>query len=149
MTHIAAGNVFATIRKMMAGGRGVDGDVSSIRILLVGVPRMLNEIVRVAIAAEPDMAVVEGGERRSSELAAYTRRRRINVVIFVSGNEEFADDKILGLLHANPRLSLLAIDGRRDRGTLYHLVPAHDAIDGLAQSSLTAAIRAGAALRVG
>jgi len=109
---------------------------------------MLTEIIRAAIAAEPDMAIVEGGADRIVELGAYTRRRRIDVVIFVSGDEAFADDRIIGLLRTNPRLSLLAMDGRRDQGTLHHLVPAHDAIGRLAHASLTSAIRAGAALRL-
>jgi hypothetical protein len=117
---------------------------------------MLTEIIRSTIATEPDMSIVagnvdmsifEGNVEGTAALGVYTRRRRIDVVIFVSGDENFADDKIFGLLRANPRLSLLAMDGRRDEGTLHHLVPAHDAIGRLAHASLTAAIRAGAALR--
>lgn len=123
--------------------------MSIIRILLAGLPRMLNEIIRGVLAAEPDMAIVEGGAVVTAELGAYTRRRRIDVVIFVAGDEDFTDNRILALLRANPRLSLLAMDGRRDHGTLHHLVPAHDEIGRLAQSSLTSAIRAGAALRLG
>lgn len=109
---------------------------------------MLTEIIRSAIASEPDMAIVEGDDR-TAELGTYTRRRRIDVVIFISGDEHFADDRITALLRTNPRLSLLAMDGGRDQGTLHHLVPAHHDIGRLAQPSLAAAIRAGAALRLG
>jgi hypothetical protein len=108
---------------------------------------MLNEIIRAAISSEPDMAIVDDAFRHEGELGAYTRQRRIDVVIFAAGNESFDDDQILHLLRANPRLSLLSIDGARDQGMLHRLVPAHDAIGRLAQSSLTRAIRAGAALR--
>jgi hypothetical protein len=110
---------------------------------------MLTEIIRSVIANEPDITIVEGEVDRTVELGAYTRRRRIDVVIFVSGDENFADDKIFSLLRANPRLGLLAMDGRHDQGKLHHLVPAHDAIGRLAHASLTSAIRAGAALRLG
>jgi hypothetical protein len=108
---------------------------------------MLNEIIHAAISSEPDMAIVDDVIDRNDKLGAYTRRRRIDVVIFGAGNDGFADDEIFRLLRANPRLSLLSISGTRDEGTLHHLVLAHDAIGRLAQSSLTDAIRAGAALR--
>jgi hypothetical protein len=42
----------------------------------------------------------------------------------------------------------VAIDGAADSGMLHRLVPAHDRFNGLAQSSLLDAIRAGAAMRV-
>ena len=88
-------------------------------------------------------AAVPGGD----DLGEYTRQHRIDVVLYVAGAEEFDDDRIVGMLRANPRLSLLSIDGRRDQGVLHHLVPAHEEIGPLAQSTLTAAIRAGAARR--
>jgi DNA-binding NarL/FixJ family response regulator len=121
--------------------------VSRIRILLVEMAEMLNEIVRATISTEPDMTIVDGSGRGDDDIAAYTRRRRIDIVIYPAGNADFAGDKLVAMLKANPRLALLAIDGLRDEGTLHHLVPAHDAIDRLAHSSLTAAIRAGATLR--
>lgn len=122
--------------------------VSRIRILLIGVSGMLNEIVRAAIASEPDMTVVDSLLRRDEGLGAFTRQHRIDVVIYPASDGGFDGDAILGLLKANPRLSLVALDGERDAGTLHRLAPAHDAIGRLAQSSLAAAIRAGAALRV-
>ena len=109
---------------------------------------MLNEIIHAAIATEPDMTIIEQRSGMSGKIGAYTRRRRIDVVIFTASDEDFADHKIMGLLHANPRLSLLAIDGLRDQGTLHHLVPTKVDIGKLAQTSLTAAIRAGAQLRL-
>ena len=121
--------------------------MTRIRILLVGITGMLNEVIRAAISTEPDMAVVDGATRREDELGFYTRQRRIDVVIFAAGNESFGDDEIARLLQANPRLSLLSLDGTRDEGILHHLIPAHDVIDRLAQSTLAGAIRAGAALR--
>ena len=140
--------MLATLQTWQCRIGGANGSVSRIRILLAGVPRMLNEIIRATIATEPDMTIVEDAAHCDEELGAYTRRRRIDVVIFVVGNENFADDRVVRMLRINPRLSLLSMDGRLDQGTLHHLVPAHDAIGRLAQPSLTAAIRAGAALRL-
>ncbi len=108
---------------------------------------MLNEIIRATLAAEPDMAIVKDIDGHRDDLGAYTRHRRIDVVIFVDGDEDFAKDKVILMLHANPRLSLLSVDGKRDHSTLHHLVPAHDEIGRLVHANLTAAIRAGAALR--
>jgi hypothetical protein len=108
---------------------------------------MLDEIIRATISTEPDMAIVEQATRPDGNIGAYSRRQRIDVVIFTAGDKDFSNDKIDHMLCANPRLALLSIDGQRDQGTLHHLVPAHDAIGRLAQSSLTDAIRAGAALR--
>jgi hypothetical protein len=108
---------------------------------------MLNEIVRAAVSSEPDMTIVDSLVRGDDDLAAVTRRRRIDVVICPAADHAVDAGRIQALLHVNPRVSLLAIDGRRDAGTLHRLVPAHDAIGRLAQTSLTAAIRAGAALR--
>ena len=121
--------------------------MSRIRILLIGVSGMLNEIVRAAIASEPDMTIAGSLLRDDEDLRVFTRQHRIDVVVYPAAEARFDGDTILGLLKANPRLSLLALDGERDGGTLHHLAPAHDAIGRLAQSSLTAAIRAGAALR--
>jgi hypothetical protein len=93
------------------------------------------------------MTIVDDVGCGDDEIGAYTRRRRIDVIIYPAGHARFADDKVARILEANPRLALLSIDGLRDQGTLHHLVPAHDAIGRLAHASLTAAIRAGAALR--
>lgn len=109
---------------------------------------MLNEIIRATIAAEPDMTIVEDTTHGDEELGIYTRRRRIDVVVFHVGNEKFTDEKIVQMLRINPRLSLLSMDGQLDQGTLHHLAPTHDAIGRLTRCSLTAAIRAGAALRL-
>jgi hypothetical protein len=113
----------------------------AIRILLIGVPRMLSDIITNAIAGEPDMVIVAG----VTDPAAIGRRA--DVVIFPAGDARFSDTGITRLLRANPRLGLLAIDGAADSASLHHLVPARDDIGPLAQASLTGAIRAGAALR--
>lgn len=108
---------------------------------------MLSDIIAHAIAEEPDMAIAESALEADESLAAYTRRKKIDVIIFSSAAGLFDAARIEDLLHANPRLGLLEVSGRRDGGVLHHLLPAHEEIGALAQQSLAAAIRAGAALR--
>ena len=126
----------------------MNGAVPKIRILLIGMPRMLNTIIRNAIAAEADMTVVEDVRNRV-DLGALTRRRRIDVVLFRAGSACFAEESIDRLLHENPRLGLVALDGVTDRGTLHHLVRTRGEFRPLSRSTLASAIRAGAALRRG
>ena len=124
----------------------LDDAVTKIRILLVGMPGMLKAIIGNAIAAEDDMTVIEHIDH-PSDLGAFTRRRRIDVVLFNAGDRAPADASIEQLLHTNPRLGVLVVDGSHDRGVLHHLVQACNNFAPLARSTLAAAIRAGAALR--
>jgi hypothetical protein len=121
--------------------------VSSIRILLVGVPAMLTEIIGIAIGAEPDLRIVTG-EPAAADIGAYTRRRRIDAVIFSAYDRRFDDANILVQLRANPRLCLLGLDGKRNRATLHRLAPSNEHLDGLAQATLVSAIRDGTLLRL-
>jgi len=120
--------------------------VGKIRVLVVGLPTILNAIVRDAITAEGDMAVVEQSDIRE-DLGMLTRRRRIDVVLLgLSARTPVVAD-IERLLHANPRLGVLMLDGSHDRGVVHRLVRACNEFVPLAQSTLAAAIRTGAALR--
>jgi hypothetical protein len=109
---------------------------------------MLSEIITAAIAAEPQMRIVPGTPSMP-ELGKYTRRRHIDTVIFASGNQDFREETIAGLLQANPRLGLLAVDGREDRAVVHFLAPSREVFPSLQAATLTAAIRAGTRLRVG
>jgi hypothetical protein len=109
---------------------------------------MLREIIEQAIASEPDLAVVEEAVVTADSLGTYARTKRIDLIIFPSGTEEFAEHQVVRLLRANPRLGLLEIDGTADRGDLHHLIPTREHIGPLTRSSLVAAIRAGATLRL-
>src|SRR5665213_3609410 len=91
--------------------------------MLVGVPRMLCEIIGQAVAAEPDMVVVEHDDNAPADLGTASRRRRVDVIIFPAGANGLSKANICALLHANPRLGLVQMDGAHGRGTLDHLVP--------------------------
>jgi hypothetical protein len=107
---------------------------------------MLNTIIRNAFAAENDMTVIEHIDPRA-DLGTLTRRRRIDVVLFSVGDHALTDANIERLLHTNPRLGVLVMDGPHDCGVLHHLVRTCNNFAPLARSTLAAAIRAGAALR--
>jgi DNA-binding NarL/FixJ family response regulator len=109
-------------------------------------PKILNAIVRDAITAESDMTVVEQSDARD-ELGVLTRRRRIDVVLFGLNARAPVVADIERLLYANPRLGVLMLDGSHDRGVVHRLVRACNEFVPLAQSTLAAAIRTGAALR--
>ena len=108
---------------------------------------MLREIIEQAIAPEPDMTVVARELVAADDLGIFSRTKRIDLIIFPAGTEEFAADHVVRFLHENPRLGLLAIYGTADQGDLHHLIPAQERIGPLTRSSLIAAIRAGATLR--
>jgi hypothetical protein len=108
----------------------------------------MDEILRSAIQAEPDMAIVNRAEEPGAignRLGAYTKRRHIDVVVCIASDDDRFRDRIEDLLRANARLGVVAIDGGRGTGVLHRLVPVHDAIGPLARENLAGAIRAGAA----
>jgi DNA-binding NarL/FixJ family response regulator len=126
--------------------QGVDEAVGKIRVLVVGMPTILNAIVRDAITGEGDMTVVEQSDTRD-DLGMLTRRRKIDVVLFSLSTRAPALADIERLLHGNPRLGVLMLDGSHDSGAVHRLVRACNEFAPLARSTLTAAIRTGAALR--
>jgi chemotaxis response regulator CheB len=109
-------------------------------------PAILNAIVRDAITDESDITIVEQRDSRD-ELGVFTRRRRIDVVLFGMSARAPTVADIERLLHANPRLGVLMLDGSHDSGVVHRLVRACNEFAPLARSTLAAAIRTGAALR--
>jgi hypothetical protein len=122
-------------------------DGNAVRVMLVGVSRMLSDIIGLAIENEPDIVVVENTLTPDEDLGPLVRRKNVDVVIYSAASSVVDAARIDDLLHTNPRLGLLEVMGERNGGTLHHLVSAHDEIGQLTQTGLAAAIRAGAALR--
>jgi len=115
--------------------------------MFAGVSRMLRDVITLTIAREPDMVIVENAGGPSEDFSAYARRKKIDVVIFSKAAQLSDEARIEDLLRAIPRIGLLEVIGAEDRGTLHHLIAAHDEVGPLTQKNLVAGIRAGAALR--
>jgi DNA-binding NarL/FixJ family response regulator len=113
--------------------------LEQIRIVLVGMPRMLREIVREIVTTQLDMSVVA----ETTDPAALLRLlRRKDAQLVVAGADDLQGADVERLLDAHPRLKLLSIrdDGRQI--LLYELRPRKVALGELAPSTLAAAIRA-------
>ena len=108
---------------------------------------MLSDIIAQTITSKSDMQIVAELGAKIDAFDAFLRHRRIDVVVFCAGDDDFGDPDITRLLQAHPRRGFLAIDPAADSGTLHHLRPVHDNIGWLARPTLAEAIRAGAALR--
>ena len=103
------------------GWRRLGALVEEIRVLLTDLPRMLREILRSLLAAQPEMSVAVADEP-STPLVTAVDQARARVVIL--GQEAPAmTSRCRELLEQRPRVQVLAVsvDGRRT--TLYGLRP--------------------------
>lgn len=113
-----------------------------LRILLVGMPRILREIIREIIASEKDMEIV--GERTDIvALPAETDRTRARFVIGAANGPD-AVAEYHRLLYERPHLQVLLVENNGRRGVLHelrpHAVPI-SAMDSVAPTELIEAIR--------
>ena len=85
--------------------------MAHIRIVLAQMPRMLQEIVRTILSAEPDMEI-DTSTVSEHEMASSEALRDADVVIL--GEAEARTDAYAAVLFAHPRLRFVAIsDDRR------------------------------------
>jgi hypothetical protein len=113
-------------------------DASSIRVLLVDMPRMLRDIVAMVVRAEPDLELV--GEVDDPEaLAARMRRTRPDLVI--AGAHPALEQMSHQLLGDYPRLRILEVETEGRRGYLYELFPRRRRLGELSPGSLLAVAR--------
>jgi DNA-binding NarL/FixJ family response regulator len=111
---------------------------SSIRVLLVDMPRMMREIVATVVGAEPDLELV--GEIEGPEtLTAGARRTRPDLVI--AGADPALGHLSRQLLGGHPRLRILEVDVEGRRGYLYELSPRRRSLGELSPKSLLAVAR--------
>ncbi len=112
------------------------------RIVLVGLPRILREIVEHALHDEPDMAVI-GAVPTLDELdAALAALGALepDVLVVALGAESEAP-RLDRFLYAMPRLACLAIAGDARRAFLYELHPRATPLRDVSQDGLVQAIR--------
>ena len=115
--------------------------------MLLGVSRMLGDIIALAIANEPDMVLVDTVAVPDEHFAARLHRKHIDVVIYSAAATSLSEAQIADLLLSSPRTGLIEVNGEDDSGVLHRLVVLRDAIKPLTQPNLSEAIRAAAALR--
>jgi hypothetical protein len=107
------------------------------RIVLVGMPRMLREIVSGVVSMQPDLAVVAvTGRARARQVLAKSRAD-----VAVTGLDESARQGALDLLGTLPRLRVVAISPDGREGTLYELRSHEVCFGELSPELLLAAIR--------
>jgi DNA-binding NarL/FixJ family response regulator len=111
-------------------------------VLLVGMPRMLMDIVKDIISDEEDIALV-GEVAGCTRLVQAATQTRADVVVLgrtgPGGNDDYRD-----LLYRRPRLKVLAIAADGRRAFLHELQPRVVALGEISPASLVEAIREGA-----
>jgi hypothetical protein len=94
----------------------VKAALDPIRILFGEMPRMLREIVEDSIRSQPDMKLIDSGDRHDLPLAI--KRARADVVIVA---ERGVDDSVSHeqILLENPRLMVLVVSRNGRKATLW------------------------------
>jgi DNA-binding NarL/FixJ family response regulator len=114
-----------------------------IGILLGVMPRMLYDVVSQILSAEPDMLVVAEGVEDDVLVARVERERPDVVVVAVPAG---APPALCGeLLSRFPRLTVVTLEDRGQRGSIYTLRPMRVRLDDLSSARLVDAIRRAAA----
>jgi DNA-binding NarL/FixJ family response regulator len=111
-----------------------------IRILITPMPRLLQQIIELMLASQPDM-IVAGHAKPSESVARAAKRVRADLVV-LRENEGGAGGTPWQMLNENPRLKILAITSDGHRATRYELRPHQVVIDDISPESLIDAIRA-------
>jgi chemotaxis response regulator CheB len=114
------------------------------RIVLVGMPTMLHDLVKEIIANEPDMQIVdelpeaEAGDEANVLLRVV--RARADVLV-IGGSAGELPEKGLRLLHAYPKLRVLGVSSDGRRGFIAHLRADGKAVGDFRPHDLVDAIR--------
>jgi DNA-binding NarL/FixJ family response regulator len=107
--------------------------VGTLRILVVGLPRLVREMIERSLAAQPDMEVLGGRDSDSPD--------------FVVCGLDFPwlPDQYRELLEEQPRARVLGIEAAGGHAYLYELRPQRVAIGEVSPDDIVAAIRTTAA----
>lgn len=99
--------------------------MSSIRVVLAGIPNVLGDVITEIITTQPDMSVVASLRTHDGVPAAVERTGASVVILGVDADAEAAIAISDELLYDRPRLTVLTVttDGRE---TALHLLRPHD-----------------------
>jgi len=114
--------------------------VSEIRILSVGLPRMLRDLLQVLLDGRPEIVFVGHVSKVERALAAVAATQA-NVVVFPVSDGEDADG-VGRLLREPPRFKLLALSDAARRGVVYEIDPSSSLIEELTAETLLDAVGA-------
>jgi DNA-binding NarL/FixJ family response regulator len=110
-----------------------------IEILLGAMPRMLHDVVGAILGAEQDMRVVDEDVEHDVLIEHVDRGRPDVVVLAVPAG---SPPTVCGeLLSRFPRLTVVALEDRGQRGSVYALQPMRVRLEELSGSELVGAIR--------
>ncbi len=112
------------------------------RILLVALPRMLEEIVSYALSAKSDIEIA-GTARKIDGLAREVARTRPDVVVLGGDHPDLAAE----LLEQSPRLKVLAVANEGEDSWLYGLSPERTRLGALSPTRLAWAVQHAVASR--
>ena len=118
--------------------------MASTRILLVALPRMLEEIVSHILRSERDMEVA-GTVRKVDGLPKKVARARPDVVVMGADDPPLA----AALLEQSPRLKVLAVTQEGQDSWLYGLEPERKSLGALSPDRLVKAVRRSVRPRAG
>jgi DNA-binding NarL/FixJ family response regulator len=108
------------------------------RIILVGLPRMLRDIIGELVRTEPDLSIV-GEYGDSGEALEVIERAQADVVI--TAVDERARPSAPVLLRRHPALRVLAVSADGTEGYLYELRPIERMLGEVSPRTLLSAIR--------
>jgi hypothetical protein len=101
--------------------------VTSIRVILVGIPQLLADIVEELIARQPDIELV-GAVEASRDLRRTVRRTQPDVIVCRASGARLPP-AYCELLEAHPHLRVLAIEASDRTGFAYDLRPVRTPLD--------------------
>jgi hypothetical protein len=114
----------------------------AIRVLVLGLPRLIGDLVVRMVEAEPDMCVV--GEPHARQELATAAHVHTPELVIVGLEEERLPAECEAFLRDRARVKLLGIEAFDGRAVLYELRPERRSLGSVTQDEIVGAIRAAA-----
>ena len=112
--------------------------VRQIRVLLMGMPRLMSDMIRAIISSDENMSVV-GEVRPDGGILRAVSSARADVMII--GDADGSSDDCYEVLYRRPHLKIVSISADGRDGSLYELSPRVESIADISADGLITAIR--------
>jgi len=109
----------------------------SVRVLMLGMPIMLRQILRSVVVGIPgvsDVTELPHNDLRSPEVLVS------GADLVIVGDEEASEEEIAALLRRHRRLRVLAVSSQGTSGFLYEMTPSRTRIEELSHDAVTDAV---------